>query len=245
MFEPNMSPGEKIELHDGPCAKSSSDTLPPIFSVLGPCHRLTVFSHRPGGLHRSDKAAAKQAFAAEYPTVHQRSAPAERALGRRPDVLTVHRYPLRSLLSDGLRAVVGMAATFGPIVFSDMAPILALLFGFLGIIFFLFACQVALQALLSIHVSGEGIAFRGPIEKTLDWQELSTLRLAHYGARRRGGDGWYRLTLRGGNIVLKLDSTIENFDTIMTSVLRAASTADATMDATTRDNLTALGHDVD
>jgi hypothetical protein len=153
--------------------------------------------------------------------------------------MTVHRYPAWSLLGDGIRAGLGLFASWGPLLFIDVAPLLWPLLVGLGIVFLLFAGQVLLQSLSTIELSGQGIVIRGPFTKVLRWCELSKLKLSHYASARRS-KGWFRLSLRGADDVLKLESTIEGFDRIVAMAREAAESANLTLDPATSDNLATL-----
>jgi len=159
--------------------------------------------------------------------------------------LTIHRYPRPLLLFDGLRASLGLSATLGPLLFLDVIPVLALFLGLLGGVFVLFAAQIVVQSLSTIEVSDQHIVIRGLNAKTLDWRDLSTLKLAFYASARQRGEGWYRLSLSGAGTILKLESTIEGFETIVLAASDAARSAGIMLDPTTGENLTALGYETD
>ncbi len=156
--------------------------------------------------------------------------------------MSIHRYPTPSLLLDSLRAGFGIAVTLGPLFFLDVAPPVALILGGLGAIFLIFALRLAQQSLSSIELSSGGISRHGPIARKLGWSDVTSLKLAHYGAPRRASDGWYQLNLRGGGGVLKVDSTIEGFDDIVASAIGAARQGGLVLDPATIENLKALGH---
>lgn len=155
--------------------------------------------------------------------------------------MSIHRYPLSSLLLDALRSVAGLAATLGPLAFLDVVWPLTLILLALGLVFFIFAIRLVLQSLSSIELSDEGIASRGLFGRTMNWPELTSLKLAHYGVPRRPSEGWYQLTIKGGGCVLKLDSTIDGFDDIVSVATRAANVRGVVFDPATGENLKSVG----
>ena len=143
---------------------------------------------------------------------------------------------------DGLRACLGLLVTLGPLFFLDVVPLLKLVFVVLGGIFILFALQVGAQSLSWIELSDRRIAIRGPIGKSMNWSDLSMLKLAHYTSARRSRQGWYRLSLYGAGETLRLESTIDGFDVIIAAARKAALSAGVALDPTTSENLTTLGY---
>ncbi len=152
-----------------------------------------------------------------------------------------HRYPTLSLLTDSLRALFGITATFGPLLVLDVVWPLALILGALGLIFLTFACRLVLQSLSSIELSSQGISRRGPVAREVAWPDVTSLKLAHYGMPRKSSVGWYQLMIRGRGGVLRVDSTIDGFDDIVASAVNAVSKSGLTFDPATSDNLRSLG----
>ncbi|MDH3663375.1 MAG: hypothetical protein OEU92_25730 [Alphaproteobacteria bacterium] len=155
--------------------------------------------------------------------------------------MSIHRYPLSSLLFDGLRTAFGLAATFGPLLALDVVRPLALILAGLGAVFLVFALKLAEQGLSSIELSDDGISRRGPMARRLAWRGVTSLKLAHYAAPRRPSDGWYQLTLTGDGGVLKVDSTIDGFSGIVAAAVEAAEASDVAFDPVTGENLKAFG----
>lgn len=154
--------------------------------------------------------------------------------------LSIHRYPAPSLLFDSLRTAFGIMATIGPLCFLEVAWPVALILGGSGLVFLVFALRLAQQSLSSIELSSEGISRHGPAARTLPWPDVTSLKLAHYGAPRRSSNGWYQLRLRGKGAILKVDSTIGGFDDIVASAVEAASAKGLVFDPATVENVKSL-----
>lgn len=159
-------------------------------------------------------------------------------------ILSIHRYPASTLLSDGFRAVFGVTATLLPLAFLDIAWPVMLVLGGLGAIFLVFAFKVAEHGLSSIELSDHGISRRGAMAPSLAWRDLRALKLAHFAAPRRPSDGWYQLTLKGDDGALKVESTIDGFDEIVAAAAKAAEAIGLGLDPATSENLKGLGHEL-
>lgn len=158
------------------------------------------------------------------------------------DIVSIHRYRPASLMLDGLRCTFGLAATIGPLAFLDVVWPLAMIMFALGLVFSAFAVRLALQYQTSIEVSDRGIASRGLVVRRIAWEDLTSLRLAHYAPPKRPSEGWYQLMIRGQNSAVKVDSTIEDFGEIMRRAVVAADAAGLVLDPATSENLRGVGH---
>ncbi|NJO35735.1 MAG: hypothetical protein HC869_24310 [Rhodospirillales bacterium] len=155
--------------------------------------------------------------------------------------MSLHRYPRSSLLFDGARAAFGMAVTLGPPATLDVARPLAIALIALGLIFLVFAFNLAARGLSVIEVSKAGISRSGPLPRRQAWSDLASIRLAHYGHPRRSSEGWYQLTIRGSEGALRIESTIDGFDRILAAALHASEAGRRTLDPATSENLKAFG----
>lgn len=104
-------------------------------------------------------------------------------------------------------------------------------------VFLAFASRLAAQSLCIIELSDDGISSRGLGVRSLIWRDMTSLRLAHYAAPRRRSEGWYQLTIKGDDCVLKVDSTIDGFDDIVKTAKRAAEAVHLDLDPATGENL--------
>ena len=152
------------------------------------------------------------------------------------------RYPFNALYADYLRAAFGLALTAGPLLLLDLAQVIAVLLGILGLLFAWFGTRTALRHLSRVELSGTAIALCGPVSRRLAWDELQRMKLAYYAPRRSRDDGWMQLTLRGKHgCSIQLDSTLAGFDQILGEASRAARANGLSLDGATHANLAALG----
>jgi hypothetical protein len=152
------------------------------------------------------------------------------------------RYPISALYADYLRAAFGLALTAGPLLLLDLAQVMTVLLGMLGLLFAWFGTRTVLRHLSRVELSGNAIALCGPISRRLAWDDLERMKLAYYAPRRSLNDGWMQLTLRGSDgCSIQLDSTLAGFDQVLGQASRAARAKALSLDGATHANLAALG----
>lgn len=153
----------------------------------------------------------------------------------------IHRYPIASLVLDGLRSASGLTLTLGPLLFLDLVWPLAVAFGGFGVLFLVFTFRLLEQALSSIERSAVGLVRHGPRPLTLLWSELGSVRLSRYAVPRRAAEGWYQLTIRSDSGTLTIDSTINGFEDLVRKTIEAAEEQALNFDPVTTENLRSLG----
>lgn len=155
--------------------------------------------------------------------------------------VSLHRYPPPSLALDGIRAGFGILVTLGPLAFLDVAWPMALVLVALAVVFVIFALRVAEQCLSSIELSDQAISREGWFTRSLRWSDMTEVKLAHYAAPRSRSAGWYQLTLKGRGAVLKVESTIEDFDAIVEAAREAVRRGGLALDPVTGENFQRFG----
>lgn len=152
-----------------------------------------------------------------------------------------HMYPTSSVLSDYLRAGVGVAITGGPALLMDQLPALSMaILGGLAGLFAGFAIQTAWRQHSTVETSNEAIAF-SPKGTRLRWDALTEIRLAYYSTRRDAERGWMQLTLREGSRRIRVDSRLEGFTDVARRAAGAAWRNGLAIAPSTVSNLSALG----
>ena len=143
-----------------------------------------------------------------------------------------YRYPWRAMAPDYARAAIGFVCTAAPVLFMDLASLVAGVLAFLAAIFLLFGVQAALRHGTRILVSERDIRAR-PMGIRLEWDRLTRLTLAYFSTRRDGRGGWMELKLRSGRL--------EGFGEVARQAAAAASDACLHLDTSTLTNLATLG----
>lgn len=152
------------------------------------------------------------------------------------------RYPLPGLAADIVRAAFGAVLMF--VIVSQLEPdtIMFWIGTALGTVFALFGVLTGLRAATRIELESTSLTIR-PGARTVRLDELRDFRLDYYSTRRDREAGWMQLTLRDGSGgVLKVDSRLERFGDLVERAATAAGQDRLPMDASTIENLKAIGH---
>lgn len=158
-----------------------------------------------------------------------------------PEVITL-RYDRRGLVLDGARALIGLAATLGPIIFLETLEWLTWVLGGAAMLFGVFAAKTAARAVARVRLEGSMIHYDGLIRKSLDISAMDRVKLAYFGRRGSGRKGWMTLTLRAGGGRIVLDSTLERFEDLVAAVAATIRRNEVPLDPTSAHNFSVLGH---
>ena len=158
---------------------------------------------------------------------------------------TSHRYPGRALAGDYARAAIGIVFGFGPLAFSEAAPVMVYILVAIGTLFLVFGVRTVLRHMTRVEVSADGIRLQGPAGTAIRWWDLEAMTLRYYSTQRDRKGGWMQLELTGAGRTLKLVSSIEDFPVIVHHAAGAARVNGVALDESTRANLDALEISVD
>lgn len=162
--------------------------------------------------------------------------------------MTLYRYPIKSLIGDYLRALVGFVVGMGGLVSVSWSTMVLLIFGGLTVLFLIFGLRTLERQLLRVSLDRDAIRSGGLRRRVLPWRSLDRFSLNYYGARRqsprihgqsRGGS--MQLNLRGSGLSLRLESSLEGFETIVRHALMVARENGIALDPTSIANLAELG----
>lgn len=152
-----------------------------------------------------------------------------------------HRYSGRALAGDYLRSATGFAVTGGPVLLLEPVPAIAAILGLLSAIFVAFALRTAVRQLTVIEVSADGILAQGPIPCRMRWRDVTRLRLDYFAMRREPQRGWMQLKVGSGVRRIRIDSTIDGFETLAATVAGCARDHAIPLSDTAVANFAALG----
>ena len=160
---------------------------------------------------------------------------------------TTYRYPVASLVPDGMRALVGLAFTGVPLASVPVAPwfgiVLAAGVGLFGV----FGVLTVLRVRTRVRVDEDGIETSPGRRGRIRWEGLRHVKLRYFAVRRErerkrgegGRRGWMQLVLKGDDGVVRIDSRLDGFDDVLRRTAAAASDLD--LDPVTRANFEAAG----
>ncbi len=166
--------------------------------------------------------------------------------------MSLHRYPMRALAGDYARAGAGMSLFLAPLLFVTPGPGMIAILGGLAMLFFVFGLRTWRRHLTRVEVTEEGITTQASARPaprvSIPWHGLSGLKLRFYSTqrsrestRRSREQGWLQLSLIAGDAKLRIDSTLEDFDTVARRAADAARANGVALEPTTIANLDALG----
>ena len=157
--------------------------------------------------------------------------------------ITIHRYSLRAVTADYLRALAGMALTFGPLVVFKVGSVMVYILAGVGALFLLFGFRTALRHLTHVEVSAGEIRIAGPLGRAIRWRDLDDMSLRYYTTRRDKTEGWMLLKIKGGGSMVSCDSSLDGFDDIVACARDAAQANGIALETGTVSNLKAMGLD--
>lgn len=158
-----------------------------------------------------------------------------------------HRYPVASLVPDGLRALVGLAFTGIPLATIPVASWFGTVLAAGVVLFAAFGLTTVLRAMTEVRIDDEGIESRPGRRGRVRWSRLRSVKLRYFAVRRereREGKagarrGWMQLVLKGEDGVVRIDSRLDGFDDVLRRAASAA--AGLGLDPVTRANFEAVG----
>lgn len=159
--------------------------------------------------------------------------------------MVYHRYPMRGLVRDYIRAAAGFLVGAVPLTFGSPGVIFTILLASLAAMFLGYGLRTLLMQLTAFEVRPDGLAVHGPRRRFFAWDELSGVRLRYFSTqydreRRDLKGGWLELKLTGGPGTLRLDSELVGFPVILEAVAKAADRQALALDEATAENMTAF-----
>jgi hypothetical protein len=155
--------------------------------------------------------------------------------------MSVHHYPLQSLLADYWRAGIGLIVGIGSWLLAPEAPHVVVICGGLTVLFLLFTMRTIVRQYTRIEMTDDGIVRSELRQTALRWSDLDRVKLRYYSTRRNRSRGWMTLKLGTGWTAISVDSTIDGFDAIAGRAARAITDNVIDVDEVTLANLAALG----
>ena len=156
-----------------------------------------------------------------------------------------HRYSMRSLMRDYIRAAAGFLVGAVPLILGSPGTIFTVLLASLAALFLGYGLRTLLMQLTAVEVRSDGLAVHGPRRRFFAWNGLSNVRLRYFSTqrdkeRRDLKSGWLELKLTSAAGMLRIDSELGGFPVILEAVARAADRQALVLDETTAENLTAF-----
>jgi hypothetical protein len=155
--------------------------------------------------------------------------------------MTELRYSSKSLNADILRAIIGFVLCICPVILIVAEPLINLILLSSSLLFLIFGIRTWLRRRVRIYCKETEITIKGPISRSLEWDELSSLKLSYFSTRRNKKDGWMQLKLEGKSKKLTIESNLEKFEEICSRAYQAASNNKIAITKTSERNFAELG----
>ena len=155
--------------------------------------------------------------------------------------MALYSYPAAAAAADYARGLGGIALTAAP--FFALAPSgpLAWILAACMLLFLVYFVRAVVRHLTRIELSEAGIAALGPFGRAIPWDELRSMKLNYYTTRSDRSGGWMQLDLGTGQRSISVDSRLEGFADLASTVAREALRRGHRLDDDTLVNLRALG----
>lgn len=154
--------------------------------------------------------------------------------------MSVHTYPLYSVLGDYIRAVLGVAVSAVPLIFISSRPLITYIFWGLIVVFSGYGLRTLTRHLTRIEATDEGVVANGPIRKAFAWRELSKLRLKYFSTKRDKSNGWLQLEMTGNGRRIDVDSSISGFNDMVARATDAATVNGIALDEASIANIASI-----
>jgi hypothetical protein len=154
--------------------------------------------------------------------------------------MSVHRYPLPTLMGDYIRAGLGVLATVAMSMFLDLGAAGVITLLIIGGVSLFFLLRTVDRNRTVISLDDDAISLTGFRGAKLAWSDLARMTLAYYTVKRDKSDGWMEITLKDAKATIKLDSRLENFGAIVIKAAKVARARRIPLNQITLSNLKAL-----
>ena len=155
--------------------------------------------------------------------------------------MTELRYSTKSLNADILRAIIGFVLCICPVILIVAEPLINLILLSSSLLFLIFGIRAWLRRRVRIYCKETEIIIKGPISRSLKWDELSSLKLSYFSTRRNKKDGWMQLKLEGKSKKITIESNLEKFVEICSRAYQAANNNKIAITKTSERNFAELG----
>ncbi|WP_119460566.1 hypothetical protein [Rhodospirillaceae bacterium SYSU D60014] len=159
--------------------------------------------------------------------------------------MSIHRYPMSSLMPDYARGILGIAIGAGGLILVASMSIVAFIFAGLTALFALFTIRTVLRQWTRVAVTEQSVSSRPGQERPLAWNEIEAITLRYYSTRRTRDRGWMTLKLKSGRRSIVVESSLNGFEAILARAAEAARRNRLALSETTRANFAMMGFPID
>ena len=157
---------------------------------------------------------------------------------------TNHSYSFSVLQGDYFRAFVGLIICLAPYVLgAELVGAVSILLG-CAALFAVYGLRTIFRQKLKVVLNENELTMKVFKNSILPWEKLSDLRLSYFSTWRSGGKGWMQLRLKGAGKTMRFESTLSDFETVVSCAVAAAVTNKLELNSTTLQNIDALNIEI-
>jgi len=158
-------------------------------------------------------------------------------------------YPTKALFKDYMQSLLGAAIFSTPLIVAWSNPYVATILGAIVLMFLSFGFSTWRRHNSAILVTDEAIGSVGARVIKMPWHRIDRVDLRYFSTRREKGrlsvgdekGGWMQMKLHCEGGVLRIDSTIQDFDKLSSFVVEGLNSSQVQMSPVTIENFSALG----
>ncbi|MBL6927990.1 MAG: hypothetical protein ISR44_02360 [Rhodospirillales bacterium] len=154
--------------------------------------------------------------------------------------MSVHTYPLYTVLGDYIRAFLGVCVSVVPLFVITNKPLVTYAFWGLIVVFTLYGLRTLARHYTRVETTNDGVAEYGLFRHGFAWSELSRLRLKYFSTRRDKSNGWMQLEMTGNGRRIAVTSTISDFTDVLARAADAAKTNEIELDKASLANIASI-----
>ena len=159
--------------------------------------------------------------------------------------MSVHTYPLYTVLGDYIRAILGVGVSTVPLFIITGKPLVTYAFWALIVVFVLYGLRSLGRHCTRIETTDDGVAASSLFRHHFAWSELSKLRLKYFSTRRDKTGGWMQLEMTGNGRRIAVNSTISDFADMLARATDAAKANGIDIDEASLANIASINVRVD
>jgi hypothetical protein len=158
-------------------------------------------------------------------------------------------YPTKALFKDYIQSLLGAALFSTPLIVAWSNPYVATVLGAIVLMFLSFGFATWRRHRSAIVITDDAIGSVGARVVRLPWDKVEKVDLRYFSTRRERGKlnvgddkgGWMQMKLHGDGVVLRVDSSLQDFEKFARFVAEATDHFRIETTPVTKENFAALG----
>ena len=157
--------------------------------------------------------------------------------------LTYHKYRISFLLTNYIKATIGIAISVFPIFILEAAGLIKYFLLLIFVIFILLLIKTIFNQMVTVFISNDSIEILELFirKRKIKWDKVKKFELQYYSTRQDKEKGWMQLKVSDKKNTIIIRSAISDFEAIAKKTACIASNNDITLTNRTVINYKAIG----